>query len=92
MLGLKFLELACAFLRVFQGFHALRIMGKYTPSFSPRGLIFFKHVWVGGGGGLLERGALFNLAKRISSSLSTIGNFPIELSFLLCKFLQQCIS
>ena len=50
----------------------------------------------GGGGGLDRERGLFNLAKRISGSLSTsssqdqelVGHFPIELLFLLCKFLS----
>ena len=50
-------------------------------------------------GDLLERGGLFNLAKRITGSLSTsssqdqelhvVGHLPIELSLLLCKFLSR---
>ena len=50
-------------------------------------------------GGSLERGGggLFNLAKRITGSLSTsssqdqelVGHLSIELSFLLCKFLSR---
>ena len=38
---------------------------------SPGGLIFFKHFW--GGVGLIERGRLFNLAKRIKGSKASRG-------------------
>ena len=51
----------------------------------------------GGGGGLIQRGGLFNLAKHNTGSLSTSssqdqelgGHFPIELSFLLRKLLSR---
>ena len=39
----------------------------------PGGLIYFKHVW---GGGLIERGGLFNLAKRITDSKKRGRNRP----------------
>ena len=49
-----------------------------------------------GGGGSIGRGGLLNLAKRIyrlstssSQDQELVGHLPIELSFLLCKFLSS---
>ena len=52
------------------------------PSIKPPGggLIFFKQFW--GGGGLKERGGLFNVAKRITCSKNSGWHF--QLAFTAC--------
>ena len=40
-----------------------------------RGLIYFKHIW---GGGLIERGALFNLAKMMVTVLHKELEYKVE--------------
>ena len=49
---------------------AIKAIANYRKSSlinSPGGLIYFKHVW--GGGGLIQTGGLFNLAKMVVSAL-----------------------
>ena len=52
----------------------------------PGGLIFFKHFW---GGGLIERGGLFNLAKRITCSKNTVVWDRVDLRVVQLKSLSK---
>ena len=49
----------------------------------PRGLIYFKPIWVGAGWGLIEAGGLFSLEKTMVSVLHRELEYKVEK--LKCK-------
>ena len=68
--------------------HALLQSRKWAPAIKPPGgLIFSKHFWEGGG--LKERGHLFNLVKRITFRKSTAVWDRVDLPVVQLKSLSK---